>query len=223
MSGISQIPFSGITGLVLAGGRGSRMGGVDKGLQLLRGRPLFHWVVDRLQPQVGPLLINANRNLQAYSAQGLRVVSDADDSFAGPLAGLLAGLQACETEWLLSAPCDTPLLPLDLAERLSAAAYAATADLAVPVSANAQDAAPGEVARPQIQPVFCLLRASLKSSLADYLQSGGRKIDTWLRAQNHVLVPFEAPEDGQAFFNANHLPELQTLQALLAQTGGSQA
>ncbi|RQO63266.1 molybdenum cofactor guanylyltransferase MobA [Paucibacter sp. KBW04] len=204
-----------ITGLLLAGGRGSRMGGVDKGLQPLQGRPLFEWVLARLQPQVGPLLINANRNLKTYAAQGLRVVSDADDSFAGPLAGLLAGLQACETEWLLSAPCDTPLLPTDLAERLAAAAVAANADLAVPISINAQDAVPGEPPRPQIQPVFCLLRASLKSSLAAYLQGGGRKIETWLRAQNHVLLPFDAAGDEQAFFNANHLSELQALQSLL--------
>lgn len=209
------IPQSAITGLLLAGGRGSRMGGVDKGLQLLHGRPLFEWVLARLQAQVGPLLINANRNLPAYAAQGLPVLSDADDSFAGPLAGLLAGLQACETDWLLSAPCDTPMLPSDLAQRLAAAALAAGADLAVPLSLNAQDAAPGEPPRPQIQPVFCLLRASLKTSLAAYLQGGGRKIDTWLRAQNHVLVPFDAPGDAQAFFNANHLSELQALQTLL--------
>jgi len=205
-----RIERSQITGLLLAGGRGSRMGGVDKGLQLLRGHALFEHVLARLAPQVGPVLINANRNQARYAASGYTVVSDADDSFAGPLAGLLAGLQAAKTEWLLSAPCDTPALPLDLAARLAASLQQSPgAELAVPLSANPQE---GIASASQIQPVFCLLRVSLKDSLADYIAGGGRKIDTWLRAQPHCLVPFEQPGDAQAFFNANSLAELQALE-----------
>lgn len=186
------------TGLILAGGRGSRMGGVDKGLQPLAGRPLLAHVLERLTPQVDVLLINANRHLDRYAGFGPPVVSDADASFAGPLAGLLAGLAQAQTDWLLSVPCDAPLLPLDLAERLAAA----DADIAVPITADGQ-----------IQPVFCLLRCTLRNSLADYLASGGRKFESWLRAQaGHRLVPFDRPGDLAAFFNANSLAELQRLE-----------
>jgi len=187
-----------ITGLILAGGRASRMGGVDKGLQLLAGRPLVAHVLERLRPQVGPVLINANRHLDDYAAFGCSVVPDADASFSGPLAGLLAGLQQAQTEWLLSVPCDVPGLPLDLAARLSAG----DADLALPVTADGRT-----------QPVFCLLRCSLADSLADYLSHGGRKVETWMLAQRHALVPFDQHGDGAAFFNANTLADLKILEA----------
>jgi len=197
-----MIAAEAITGLVLAGGRGSRMGGVDKGLQLLRGQPLVAHVLARLAPQVGPMLINANRHLDDYAAFGHAVLPDADGEFNGPLAGLLAGLQACRTPWLLAVPCDSPLLPVDLAARLGAAVEADAADLALPLA--------GEP--PQLQPVFCLLRRSLAAPLADYLTQGGRKLETWMRAQAHVIVPFDQAGDVPAFFNANTLAELSQLE-----------
>ena len=187
-----------ITGLVLAGGRGTRMGGVDKGLQLLNGRPLIAHVLQRLKPQVGPLLINANRHLDQYAAFGFAVLSDADADFNGPLAGLLAGLQAARTDWLLCVPCDAPCLPLDLAARLAAAA--GDADVVFPVSAQEE------------QPTFCLLRPRLQQDLRTHLANGGRKLGAWLRGQAHCALPFEQPGDAAAFFNANSLGELRDLE-----------
>jgi len=191
-----------ITGLVLCGGRGSRMGGVDKGLQPLQGRPLVEHVLERLGPQVGTLLINANRNLARYATYGHAVLADKEDEasgdFAGPLAGLLAGLQACRTRWLLAVPCDAPCLPLDLAARLALAAERAGAAVALPVTER-------------VQPVFCLLRQDLAPGLSAYLAGGGRRVEACLRAQPHVLVPFDRDGDAAAFFNANSLDELQHL------------
>lgn len=189
-----------ITGLVLCGGRGSRMGGVDKGLQPLQGRPLVEHVLERLTPQVGALLINANRNLTRYADYGLPVLPDAQADYPGPLAGLLAGMRACRTPWLLAVPCDAPRLPLDLAARLSQAAERDGAAVAMPVAER-------------VQPVFCLLRQDLAPRLALYLAEGGRRVETWLRAQSHVLVNFDLPGDAAAFFNANSLDELQGLAA----------
>lgn len=175
------------------------MGGVDKGLQLLHGRPLVAHVLARLAPQVGPLLISANRHLDEYGRFGVPVLADADNDFSGPLAGLLAGLRACSTPWLLCVPCDAPQLPADLGARL--AASLSTAEVALPRTADGR-----------LQPVFCLLRAGLADSLATYLASGERKMQQWLRAQAHALVPFEQTDDGPAFFNANHLEELLQLE-----------
>ncbi|MEJ6000065.1 molybdenum cofactor guanylyltransferase MobA [Paucibacter soli] len=189
-----------ITGLVLCGGRGSRMGGVDKGLQPLQGRPLVEHVLERLGPQVGTLLINANRNLARYAAYGHAVLADASEDFAGPLAGLLAGLQACRTPWLLAVPCDAPRLPLDLAARLHEAAERTGAAVALPVTER-------------VQPVFCLLRQDLAPALNAYLAGGGHRVEACLRARPHVLVPFERDGDAAAFFNANSLDELQRLAA----------
>ena len=189
-----------ITGLILAGGRGSRMGGVDKGLQPLDGLPLAAHVLARLRPQVGTVLVSANRNAEAYAALGCEVVADADDSFAGPLSGMLAGLRACTSGWMLSAPCDAPLLPAELAARLAAAVDGST-DIAVPITADGR-----------LQPVFCLLRRELAVDLARYLSSGGRKAETWMAAQRLCRVPFERPDDERAFFNANTLAELQALE-----------
>ncbi len=157
-----------ITGLVLAGGQGRRMGGVDKGLQALRGRPLVEHALERLRPQVGRLAINANRHLDAYRAYGLPVWPDApaaeQETFPGPLAGLLAGLDRCETPWLVTVPCDTPDFPLDVVERLAAAAARGQADVAM--------VATREDGQQRLQPVFCLLRAELRDSLRDYLLEG---------------------------------------------------
>jgi len=190
-----------ITGLVLAGGRATRMGGVDKGLQNHLGLPLALHALMRLQPQVGAAMINANRNLGAYESMGVPVWPDALPDYPGPLAGLLAGLEHCETPWLVSVPCDTPNFPLDLVARLAQGAADADAEVAI--------AATRENGVLQPQPVFCLVRATLLESLVAFLHAGERKIDRWTGAQRQVQVPFD---DADAFFNANTLAELQRLQ-----------
>jgi molybdopterin-guanine dinucleotide biosynthesis protein A len=195
-----------ITGLILAGGRGSRMGGVDKGLQNFNGMPLALASLMRLQMQVGHVLINANRNLGAYESFGVPVWPDVLPDFAGPLAGFLAGLENCETPWLATVPCDTPLFPLDLVERLAAAAEEQQADIAM-AAAREED---GQV---RTQPVFCLLRVNLLESLVRFTNEGGRKIDKWTAQHKTALVTFDRPGDSRrAFFNANTLAELQQLE-----------
>lgn len=201
----------GITGLILAGGRGSRMGGSDKGLQNFHGLPLALQTLMRLQLQSLPLqevLINANRNLAAYEALGVPVWPDSIDGFAGPLAGFQTGLERCETPLMLTVPCDTPLFPLDLVERLYEAMNTQDADLAMAAAPEAD----GTV---RTQPVFCLLKTDLLESLVKFTQSGGRKIDAWTDQHRCAIVPFDLPGDSpQAFANANTLAELQQLEAL---------
>jgi molybdenum cofactor guanylyltransferase len=191
-----------ITGLILAGGRGSRMGGVDKGLQNHRGLPLAMHALMRLQPQVGALLINANRNLGAYEAMGAPVYPDSTQDFAGPLAGVLVGLEQCQTPWLVTVPCDSPEFPLDLVEQLARAADAQHADIAYAVTTEADG-------REQTHPVFCLLKNELMESLVAFMQGGGRKIDAWFAQHKAVGVRFA---NAQAFFNANTAQELAQLQ-----------
>ncbi len=201
----------GITALILAGGRGSRMGGIDKGLQNFRGLPLALQTLMRLQLQSLPpqeILINANRNLAAYESLGAAVWPDTLDGFAGPLAGFLTGLERCETPLLLTVPCDTPLFPLDVIERLHTALLEQDADLAM-AAAREHD---GEL-RPQ--PVFCLIRVALLDSLVAFTQQGGRKIDAWTGQHRCAMVAFDRPQDApEAFFNANTLEELQKLESL---------
>ncbi|MGV3682250.1 MAG: molybdenum cofactor guanylyltransferase MobA [Acidovorax sp.] len=200
-----------ITGLVLAGGRGARMGGLDKGLQLFRGLPLAQHALRRLQPQVGNLLLNANRNLTAYAAFGVPVWPDAQADYPGPLAGFLAGLTHCTTPWLLTAPCDTPLFPSDLAARLAEVAEREGSDIAM--AAGPEPDAQGQpVLRPQ--PVFCLLRATLRQGLAEHVAAGGSKVRAWAQQQRCSVVPFDRLGDApDAFANANTLAELQALQS----------
>jgi len=190
-----------ITGLVLAGGRGSRMGGVDKGLQNHRGLPLALNALLRLQPQVGHLMVNANRNLSAYEAMGAPVWPDALADYPGPLAGFLAGLEHCETPYLVTVPCDTPNFPSDLVARLAEALVAEHAEIAM--------AATREAGVVQVQPVFCLMRATLMESLVAFTQSGQRKIDRWTGQHRCATVVFD---DADAFYNANTPDELQRLQ-----------
>jgi molybdopterin-guanine dinucleotide biosynthesis protein A len=190
-----------ITGLVLAGGRGSRMGGVDKGLQNFRGLPLAMNALLRLQLQVGHVLINANRNLAAYESMGVPVWPDPIGDFAGPLAGWLAGLERCETPYLVTVPCDTPNFPTDLVEKLAAALEAEDADIAM--AATLED---GQV---QVQPVFCLLKTELMESLVAYLHAGQAKIDRWTAQHRCATVVFD---DAAAFANANTVQELAQLQ-----------
>ncbi len=201
----SAIPTEHITGLVLAGGRGSRMGGIDKGLQMHLGMPLALHTLLRLGLQVGHSMVNANRNLGAYDAMGVPVWPDAvaggSERFPGPLAGFLAGLEHCETPYLVTVPCDTPNFPLDLVERLAAALVAQDAELAI--------AATAENGQVQPQPVFCLMRATLMESLVAFTHSGQRKIDRWTSQHRCATVVFD---DVDAFFNANTLADLQQLQ-----------
>ena len=199
-----------VDALLLAGGRGSRMGGVDKGLQRLGGRPLAAHALDRLRRQQGErlagCLVNANRNLDSYQALGWPVWPDALPDFPGPLAGFLAGLEQAASPWLLTVPCDSPLFPLDLLDRLAQAAEREGADLALALGRDEE----GLLRR---QPVFCLLRRELADSLRAYLQGGGRKIDHWIGSQRHVAVAFDAPgDDPRAFYNANTLAELRALE-----------
>lgn len=179
-----------ITGLVLAGGRGARMGGVDKGWVLHDGEPLVATVLRRMIPQVGAVLISANRNVDAYRALAT-VVTDADtdlslEPFPGPLAGLLAGLQRATNEWIALAPCDAPALPADLVARLANAIGDAGA--AYPVAADRR------------QPVFALVRCSARPSLRNFLQAGERAMHRWFESLGAVEVPFD---DASAFLNIN--------------------
>jgi len=202
-----------ITGLLLAGGRGTRMGGIDKGLQNFNGSPLAMHAVLRLGMQVGEVMINANRNLAAYESFGVPVWPDSLADYAGPLAGFLTGLERCETPYLLTVPCDTPLFPLDLASRMAEALVADNAEIAM-VSAPEAAADPGAAPVLRPQPVFCLLHTSLLESLVNFTQSGGRKIDAWTAQHRTVLVPFDRPGDApDAFSNANTLAELHALES----------
>ena len=199
-----------MTGLILAGGRGARMGGIDKGLQNFNGTPLTLHTLMRLQMQtsepLSQIMVVANRNLSAYESFGVQVWPDSTDGFAGPLAGFLTGLERCETDLLLTVPCDSPLFPLNLVQRLLDTLILEQADIAV-AAAKEED---GTV---RAQPVFCLMRVNLLESLVKFMQSGGRKIDAWTALHKTVLVPFDTADvDPRAFFNANTLEELHRLE-----------
>jgi molybdopterin-guanine dinucleotide biosynthesis protein A len=181
-----------VTGIVLAGGKGSRMGGVDKGLQPLRGKPMAAWAIARLKPQVDEIVINANQNLEVYRAFGYRVVSDEIGGFAGPLAGLHAGLSAATHPLAATVPCDSPFLPPDLVSRLKDAL--GENDLAVAKTGD------------QAHPVFILVKVSARRSLQNFLEGGGRKIDAWYASLKVVEVPFD--DEADAFRNINTLEEL---------------
>ena len=188
-----------ITGLILAGGQGRRMGGVDKGLQEFRGKRLVDHVYERLAPQVAGVIVNANQNHDDYRTFGVRVVSDAIGQFAGPLAGLHAGLCVSKRPYLVSVPCDSPFLPEDLVERLYAGLENAGAEIAVPKTGQWQ------------QPVFCMVRRGVLDHLADYLKNGGRKVDAWYATLNLVEVAFD--DEAEAFSNINTSDELKTFEA----------
>jgi molybdenum cofactor guanylyltransferase len=187
-----------VSGIILAGGRGSRMGGVDKGLQPFRGKPMVAHAIDRLLPQVDELLINANQNLDQYEKFGHRVVADEIEGFAGPLAGFERGLANASGDLVVTAPCDSPFLPADLVARLKAAMEEDSADLCVAKT------------RGQTHPVFCLMQRSVLPSLRAFLQSNGRKIDRWYETLKVVEVNFDDDED--AFRNINTLDEIKALE-----------
>jgi molybdopterin-guanine dinucleotide biosynthesis protein A len=189
-----------ITAVILAGGLGRRMGGVDKGLQLIHGKPMVQHVLNRLQPQVGKVLINANRHLDEYKGFGVPICSDSISGYAGPLAGIQAALLHTTTPYLVSVPCDSPLLPKDLVTRLASAMHQHTADAAVAVTGD-----PDQVQR---HPVFLLLKSELRSSLERYLGSGGRKVDDWLASLKCIDVQFD---DEMAFTNVNTPEDIAAL------------
>jgi molybdopterin-guanine dinucleotide biosynthesis protein A len=188
--------LSSVTGLILAGGKGSRMGGVDKGLQAFRGKRLVDHVYERLAPQVGGIIINTNQNHEEYKTFGVRVVSDAIGGYAGPLAGLHAGLSVSKRPFLASVPCDSPFLPADLVERLYQRLDESGTELAVAKTGD------------QPHPVFSLMRRTVLDHLADFLKGGGRKIDAWYATLNAVEVGFD--DEPEAFSNINTREELHT-------------
>lgn len=187
-----------ITGVILAGGLARRMGGIDKGLVQFADKPMVAHVINRLKPQVDEILINANREIEQYAALGYEVISDDIEGFAGPLAGLHKGMSAASQALVLTVPCDSPFLPVDLAERLMAGLLDNEADIAVAKTGS------------QAHPVFCLCKKSLKPHLEAFLQNGGRKIDTWYSTLNVVEVAFD--DKPEAFANINTIEELQSLE-----------
>ncbi len=192
-----------ITGLILAGGRAQRMGGIDKGLIPFHQKPLIETTIQRLKAQVGPILINANRNITKYAVYGYPVIMDETPDFSGPLAGFLMGLKNCKTPYLLTTPCDSPLFPEDLATKLASELGQANLDLVYASSKEAD----GKV---WAQPVFCLMRANLQDSLISFLDKGDLKIDRWFKELKSGTVIFD---NAQAFANANTPEELQSLEA----------
>lgn len=194
-------PPADVTGLVLAGGRGERLGGRDKGLVEVAGRRLVEWVAARLAPQVSGLFISANRHLGEYAGLGHPVLPDEAGDHRGPLAGMAAGLLRCPTRWLAVVPCDSPFLPLDLVARLHAAATRGDGELAVVRTDE------------RLQPVFVLLRHDLGPSLERYLDAGERKVEHWYARHRVVPVTFE---DRTAFDNINDPASLAAAAARLA-------
>ena len=187
-----------ITGVILAGGQGRRMGGVDKGLRELRGKPMIEWVLERFAPQVDAVLINANQNLDVYARFGHPVVTDEIGGYAGPLAGLQCALNTARHPLVATVPCDSPFLPSDLVARLAAALQAGQAQLAVARTGD------------QPHPVFCLCRRDVLPHLTQFLAGGGRKIDAWYATLRVVEVAFD--DEADAFSNINTPEELLSFE-----------
>lgn len=197
-----SIPFQDVTAIILAGGQGRRMGGIDKGLQLFQDKPMVVHVLERLEKQAGTILISANRNIDRYQVYGYPVFSDSIAGFPGPLAGFLTGLQHCQTPYLATVPCDTPFIHEHLIERLRIALITAEADIAVAMTDD-EDIS-------KIQSVFTVMKSHLGNSLAAYLGNGYHKLDRWFATQKTITVPF-AEKD--TFININTLAELTTYQS----------
>jgi molybdopterin-guanine dinucleotide biosynthesis protein A len=195
---LANITRSCITGLILSGGRGTRMDGRDKGLELLNGKPLVAHAISRIDPQVGRLVLSVNRNRDRYAEFGLEMVSDQSGTFDGPLAGILSAMQNCTSPWLMSVPCDTPYLPENLVARLVAGLQMTEGSvIAYPRTGD------------QVHPACMLLHTGLRDSLANYLHSGGRKIDRWACAEGLVEVDFA--DHFESFNNINTAEELAAI------------
>lgn len=184
-----RYPLSDVTGVILAGGKGARMGGADKGLAMLAGRPFVEHAIAAFEPQVGALMISANRNLERYRAYGYPVVSDGFGGFQGPLAGVCAAAAAAATPCLAVVPCDSPRLSAELVARLYRTLSRERADLAVAFDGR------------RLHPVFCLMKTSLHDSLRDFLGDGGRKIDRWFERVSTALCDFS--DQAETFANLN--------------------
>ena len=194
---MSAITRNEITGIILAGGLGSRMGRVNKGLQLLHGEPMVMHILRTLSPQVASVMINANHNLADYEQFNQVIHHDVFPDFVGPLAGIHVGLKNCTTKYLLSVPCDAPFLPTNLVTKLVRSLEEEKADLAIAFTK--------EKNLPQFHPVFCLMNSNLCSHLENFIQQGGRKVTQW---QSTVKVANTYFEDAEKFQNINHLEEL---------------
>jgi molybdopterin-guanine dinucleotide biosynthesis protein A len=193
--------FMPISAIILSGGLATRMGGVDKGLVLLQQKPLVQYVIERLIPQTDEILINANREITQYQTFNLPVLQDETADFIGPLAGFSLGLKHAQHEYLLTTPCDSPLLPLDLADRLFTSLIQQNADIAVATSDG------------HAHPVFSLCKKNVLPTLTNYLQQGGRKVSTWQKSLNYIEVDFS--DNADAFVNLNTIEDLNLLQLKL--------
>ena len=191
-----------ISSIILSGGHATRMGGVDKGLIPLQNQPLIQHVIRRLQPQVDEIFINANREIVQYETFGLTVLQDENQDFAGPLAGILLGLKHAKHELMLSVPCDSPLLPLDLVARLHNDMAKSRTDIAVASSDG------------NAHPVFCLMKKSVLPSLIAFLDVGERKVSAWQKSQKYIEVDFS--DCSKAFVNLNTPQDLAALEQKLA-------
>lgn len=191
-----------ITAIILAGGRATRMHGVDKGLMCLGQKPLIQHVIERLAPQVNEIIINANRQITLYKALGYVIQKDNTDDFLGPLAGISLGLRYAKHEYVLTVPCDSPLLPLDLAQRLMTALVKNSAEIAVASSDN------------RTHPVFCLCKKNVLPSLTEYLDNGNRRVNTWQKSLNYIEVDFS--DCSESFVNLNTPEELAKLELLMS-------
>lgn len=192
---------TGITGVILAGGEARRMGGGDKGLVELRGKPLVEHALAALSPQVNTVIINANRNRERYAAYGHPVIADSRQGFQGPLAGMLSCIEAAGTEFIVSVPCDSPLLPDDLVARLFRQLSEEEADVSVAHNGD------------RMQPVFTLMPTSLAPSMQAFLDGGGRKIDRWF--EQHKLAVTDFSDKPECFRNINNPAELAQMEAQL--------
>lgn len=204
-----------ISAIVICGGRGLRMGGVDKGLQAFKGQPLVQHVLHRLQPQVSQLMINANRHLDQYQAFCAEVHPDEDDDFAGPLSGFLVGLEHARLPYLMTAPCDTPLIPMDLGERLYLGLSQSQANMAMirskDISFNHTTASNVTMRR---EPVFCMMRTHLAPQLRVHMQAGMRKVTDWGIEMDAVWVDYDQEgDDPSVFSNINTLEDLHALES----------
>jgi molybdenum cofactor guanylyltransferase len=198
----STIPDHDITAVILAGGKARRMGGEDKGLIELHGRPLIDYIIAGLRPQAGHIIVNANRNLDRYREFGYPVVADMMGDFFGPLVGIATGMQAADTPLILAVPCDSPFVPAHLCVTLRHEMEKVDAEISV-----AHDGV-------RMQPVFALLRCELLPSLLSYLKEGGRKIDTWYAQHRLALADFSATPD--VFLNLNTPSDRLVIEKKLA-------
>ena len=183
-----------ITGVILAGGKARRMGGTDKGLVQFRGKPLIEHVIQAFEPQVGNLLINANRNHEIYKNYGFDIVSDESEDYCGPLAGILSALNKIDTPYLATAPCDTPFISRNIVEKLSLSILSEKTEISVAHNGD------------RLQPVFCVMKKDLIISINNYLREGGRKIDQWIKQHSVTIVDLSS--EIKCFENFNSKEEI---------------